>query len=219
MTAAGRETPMIAIAMPAARRGRSRARAAVLLSLVLGLAGAAAAVAAPKGYEWANIDGRDVPLETWPGLRCKATNIVVSEGNIGVFRRWTAFGNTPNGYTHVFLWQAQNSFSYLTVDDKTADFVKWMYEHGPSTSSFSRVERYKESDVLAFRDDKNGLGCTGFRRVGPAQRGGYQWIMGGILCPPAGRNLTSADITSFVDRASLRDPRPESHVSQRPGSR
>ena len=178
MTAAGRETSMIAIAKPAARHRRSRARGAVLLSLVLGLAGAAAAVAAPKGYEWANIDCREVPLQTWPGLHCKATNIVVNEGNIGAFRRWSAFGNTPNGYTHVFLWQAQNDFSYLGVDEKTADFVKWMYEHGQSTSGYSPIERYKDSDVLMFRDDRNGIVCTGFRRAGPAQRGGYQWIMG-----------------------------------------
>jgi len=214
---------MLAIAKPAACPARRSARRALLLSLVpsllLALGGAAAAVAAPRSYDWADIDCREVPLQTWPGLRCKATNIVVSEGNIGVFRRWTAFGNTPNGYTHVFLWEAQNTYSYLTVDDKTADFLKWMYEHGAATSAFSPVERYNGVDVLTFTDGKNSRVCAGFRRVGPAQRGGYQWIMGGILCPPAGKSLAPADIASFIDRARLRYPRPESHVSQRPASR
>jgi hypothetical protein len=210
---------MLAIAKPAACPRCPSARGAFLLSLVLGLAAAAAAVAAPRSYDWADIDCREVPLQTWPGLRCRATNIVVSEGNIGVFRRWTGFGNTPNGYTHIYLWEAQNAFSYLTVDDKTADFLKWMYEHGAATSGFSPVERYKGADFLTFSDDKNRRVCTGFRRAGPDQRGGYQWIMGGILCPSPGKTLTLPDIAGFMDRARLRDPRPEGQVSQRPATR
>ena len=78
-----------------------------------------------RQYTWSDIDCRQSRIAAWPGLKCRATNVVTSEGNIGVFRQWAAFGTSRDGYyAHVFLWEAQNIFSYLSADETTADFVK-----------------------------------------------------------------------------------------------
>jgi hypothetical protein len=86
--------------------------------------GAAMAAAQTRQYIWSDIDCRQSRIAAWPGLKCRATNVVTSEGNIGVFRQWAAFGTSRDGYyVHLFLWEAQNSFSYLSADETTADFV------------------------------------------------------------------------------------------------
>jgi hypothetical protein len=47
--------------------------------------------------------------------------------------------------------------------------------------------------------------CIGFRRVGNFQRGGYDSIIGGILCGPSGKKLTDKDIGVFIDNVRLRE--------------
>lgn len=174
--------------------------------LISALAWAAAAPAqSQKTYEWTVADCAQSPIAPWPGLTCKATNQVVSEGNVGAFRRWSAYGNTSEGYVHIFLWQAQNNFSYITTDETTADFIKWMYEHGQQASQFSPVSRYRDADYITFMDGQNSKVCSGFRRTGSMHRGGYEWIMGGILCAPPGRQLTTAQVNQFIDRVQLRN--------------
>jgi len=77
------------------------------------------AAAQARQYIWSDIDCRQSRIATWPGLKCRATNVVTSEGNIGAFRQWAAFGTSRDGYyAHVFLWEAQNSFSYLSNDGR-----------------------------------------------------------------------------------------------------
>ena len=91
----------------------------------------ATAAAQTRQYIWSDIDCRQSRIAAWPGLKCRATNVVTSEGNIGVFRQWAAFGTSRDGYyAHLFLWEAQNNFSYLSADETTADFVKGIFEYG-----------------------------------------------------------------------------------------
>jgi hypothetical protein len=157
-------------------------------------------------YTWSDIDCRQSPIVTWPGLVCRTTNVVTTEGNIGSFRKWAAFGNTPEGYTHIFYWETQNSFSYIETMETTADFLKWMFEDGRYVSAYSPVARYHDADFVTFKDDKQGLNCVGFRRPGPAQRSGYQSVTGGIRCAPRGKGLTSDEIGRFVDRVQILQP-------------
>jgi hypothetical protein len=173
------------------------------LTLSLAWAGAAPAQTTYKTYNWSDIDCRQSRIAFWPGLRCKATNVVTTEGNVGAFRRWSVEGTTSEGYIHLFLWEAQNSFSYLTTDETTADFLKWMYVNGPSASGFSPVARFHEADYSTFSDTKQARTCAGFRRIGNQRRGGYDWIMGGIVCAPPGRTLTNDQLARFIDRVRL----------------
>ena len=155
-------------------------------------------------YTWSDIDCRQSPIEAWPGLKCRTTNVVTTEGNIGAYRRWAAFGTTPEGYVHIFFMEALNSFSYLTTEDTAAAFLKWMYERGQFASDFSPISRYHDSDFLTFKDNQQGQICVGFRRMGAPHRGGYQSLLAGIMCPPAGKRLTDQDIARFIDRVRAR---------------
>ena len=140
----------------------------VFLAAFLALAG----TASPKtpSYTWADIDCRQSRIVAWSGLKCRATNVVTGDGNIGVFRQWTAFGTGRDGYyVHMFLWAAQNGFSYLAADETTADFVKWMFEHGKSVTEISPVARYGDADYVTFKDGKHARRCIGFRRLGTWQ--------------------------------------------------
>ena len=176
---------------------------AVLFCLMLSMAGSGATLAQSKTYSWSDVDCRQSRIAPWPGLKCRTTNVVTTEGNIGSFRRWSAFGTTPEGYVHIFFWESQNDFSYITTDETTADFLKWMYENGKFAGQFSSVTRYHQADYSTFKDEKQTQNCAGFRRTGPPQRGGYQWLVGGILCAPPGKGLTSDQFTRFVDRVRL----------------
>jgi hypothetical protein len=141
-------------------------------------------------------------------MKCRATNVVTSEGNIGSFRRWSAFGTTREGYYgQMFAWEAQNDFSYLLADQTTPEFVKWIYEFGDQTSQVSHVQRYKDADYVTFRDNKTARDCIGFRRLGPPQRGGYQSVTGGIMCAPRGKPFGSNDVAIFIDSVRLQSPR------------
>src|SRR5207344_2586154 len=110
-----------------------------------------AAMAAQKTYTWSDIACSQSRIAAWPGLKCQTTNVVTTEGNMGAFRRWSAAGTTSEGYTHLFLWEAQNSTSYMTTDETTAEFLKWMYSGG-NPSQFSPVFRLHNVDVSGFRD-------------------------------------------------------------------
>ena len=103
----------------------------------------------------------------------------------------------------LFLWEAQNSFSCLSADETTADFVKGIFEHGKSIAKVSPVTRYKDADYVSFKDGKAGRTCIGFRRVGRPQRGGYDALTGGILCAPPGTTITDAEPSVFIDKAQL----------------
>jgi len=164
----------------------------------------AMAAAQTRQYIWSDIDCRQSRIAAWAGLKCRATNVMTSEGNIGVFRQWAAFGTSRDGYyAHLFLWEAQNSFSYLSADETTADFVKGIFEHGSLIAQVSPVTRYKDADHVSFKDGKAGRACIGFRRVGRPQRGGYDALAGGILCAPPGKTIGDADISVFIDKARL----------------
>jgi hypothetical protein len=160
-----------------------------------------------RQYIWSDIDCRQSRIAAWPGLKCRATNVVKSEGNIGVFRQWAAFGTSRDGYyVQLFLWEAQNGFSYLSADETTADFVTWIFEHGKLIAQVSPVARYKDADYVTFMDGKAGRNCVGFRRVGRPQRGGYDSLTGGILCAPSGKTISDVDISAFIDRGRPQPP-------------
>jgi hypothetical protein len=174
--------------------------------ILLALAARTAAAQA-RHYNWSDIDCRQSRIAAWPGLKCRATNVMTSEGNIGVFRQWAAFGTSRDRYyAHLFVWEAQNGFSYLSTDETTADFVKWIFEHGKLIAQVSPVARYKDADYVTFKDGKAGRACLGFRRVGRPQRGGYDSLMGGILCAPSGKTVSDVDISVFIDKARLQPP-------------
>src|SRR5262249_61772727 len=98
---------------------------ASIVCLLAMAVGSATAEAQTRQYTWSDIDCRTSRIAAWPGLKCRATNRVASEGNIGLFRQWAAFGTSRDGYyVHMFLWEGENTFSYLTADETTADFVK-----------------------------------------------------------------------------------------------
>jgi len=132
--------------------------------------------------------------------------------------QWSTYGVTSEGYVHVFLWEAQNSFSYLTTDEITADFLKWVHVNGQFATKFSPVARYHDVDYTTFRDDKQQRACAGFRRTGNERRGGYDWIMGGILCAPAGKNLTQDQFFRFVDNVRLQGEPTPAGLRRAPGS-
>lgn len=172
------------------------------------LAGIGTSSAQTRQYVWSDIDCRQSRIAMLPGLKCRATNPVTSEGNIGVFRQWAAFGTSRDGYyVQMFLWEGQNTFSYLSADETTADFVKWIFENGQAMTQVSPVTRYGNADYVRFKDGKVGRACIGFRRVGKAQRGGYDSLMGGILCAPAGKAIGEADISAFIEGAQQVPPR------------
>jgi len=66
------------------------------------------------------------------------------------------------------------------------------------------VAHYRDTDYVTFKDAKGGRSCIGFRRVGKAQRGGYDALTGGILCAPPGKTITEAEVSVFIDKAQLR---------------
>jgi hypothetical protein len=170
--------------------------------LVAVLAGIGTLAAQTKQYVWSDIDCRQSRIAVWAGLKCRATNVVTSEGNIGLFRQWAAFGTSRDGYyVQMFLWEGQNTFSYLSADETTADFVKWIFENGQAMAQVSPVARYGDADYVSFKDGKVGRTCIGFRRVGRPQRGGYDSVMGGILCAPPGKTIGEADISVFINSA------------------
>jgi hypothetical protein len=172
------------------------------------LAGAAMAAAQTKAYTWTDVDCRQSRIAVWSGLKCRATNVVTTEGDIGAFRQWTAFGSGRDGYyVHMFLWEAQNSFSYLSADETTAEFVKWMFEHGKSVTQVSPVARHKDADYVTFTDGERGRLCVGFRRMGTFQRGGYESVTGGILCAPPGKTIIDGDVAPFIDNVKLKQAR------------
>lgn len=173
--------------------------------LILSFAWAGTAPAqTQKTYNWSDIDCAQSRIASVRGLQCKVTNIVTTESNIGAFRRWSAHGMTGEGYVHIFLWEAQNAFSYVTTDETTTEFLKWMYVNGPSAEQFTPVGRYSKADYSMFVDTKQSQSCAGFRRTGNERRGGYDWIMGGILCAPAGRQLADGQFAKFIDREWVR---------------
>ena len=177
----------------------------VFFAAFLALAGTASTQT--TSYIWEDIACRQSRIVAWPGLKCRATNVVTSDGNIGAFRQWAAFGSGRDGYyVHMFLWEAQNNFSYLAADETTAQFVKWMFEHGQSIAEVSGVARYKDADYGTFKDGTQGRACIGFRRLGKFQRGGYDSVTGGILCAPPGKIITGKDIGLFIDNAHLHEP-------------
>ena len=175
-----------------------------VLCLVVCLTWAAVAPAQTKTYTWSDLDCRQSRIAAWPGMKCRATNVATMEGNIGVFRQWAAIGTTREGYyVHMFVWEAQNTFSYLSAEETTADFAKWMFEHGKTAAQFSPVARYQDADYVTFKDDKHGRTCVGFRRMGKFHRGGYDFITGGIMCAASGKTLTTGDIAIFIDNVRL----------------
>ena len=176
-------------------------RLAAVLSWVA-LSFASTSAMAQKTYTWSDIDCGQSRITPWPGLKCRTTNVVTTEGNIGAYRRWSVFGTTSEGYVQLFLWEAQNPFSFITTEDTTAEFLKWMYENGRYAGDFSPVVRYHEADYSSFRDNQRT--CAGFRRTGSPRRGGYDRIVGGIFCAPPGRNLTNDQIVQFIDRVKIR---------------
>lgn len=178
-------------------------RIAVAIGGLIGLlVGGGVPAAQTRQYTWSDMDCRQSRIAAWPGLKCRATNVVTSEGNIGVFRQWSAFGTSREGYyVHMFLWEGQNTFSYLSADETTADFVKSVFENGQSIAQVSAVARAGNADYVTFRDGKAGRACAGFRRVGNPQRGGYDSLMGGIVCAPPGKSLGNADVAAFIDKA------------------
>jgi hypothetical protein len=134
-------------------------------------------------------------------LKCEATNVVTAEGNVGSFRRWSTYGHTSEGYIQIFLWEAQDSFGFINTSETTADFLKWFYANGKVATQFSPVARFHNADSATFRD--GNYVCAGFRRTGEQRRGGYSWILGGILCPPLGRSLPNDQVAQFMDRVRL----------------
>jgi hypothetical protein len=172
------------------------------------LAGAGPASGQAKQYSWSDIDCRQSRISAWQGLKCRATNVVTGEGNIGVFRQWAAFGTDRDGYyVHMFVWEAQNTFSYIAADETTADFVKWMFEHGKSVTQVSPAAHHKDADFVTFKDGKLGRSCIGFRRLGKPQRGGYDAVTGAILCAPPGKAVTDGDVAVFIDNVRLQPAR------------
>jgi hypothetical protein len=168
------------------------------------LAGAGPAAGQAKQYSWSDTDCRSSRIAAWQGLKCRATNVVTGEGNIGVFRQWAAFGTGWDGYyVHIFVWEAQNTFSYIGADDTTADFVKWMFGDGKTITQVSPVARHKDADYVTFNDAKLGRTCVGFRRLGKLQRGGYDGVTGAILCAPPGKAVTNDDLALFIDNVRL----------------
>lgn len=126
--------------------------------ILLVLATRTAAAQAPQ-YIWSDIDCRQSRIAVWPGLKCRATNIVTSEGNIGVFRQWAAFGTSRDGYyVQMFLWDGQNTFSYLSADETTGDFVKGIFENGRGMTQVSPVARYGDwrlRELQGWKDRTN----------------------------------------------------------------
>ena len=134
-------------------------------------------------YTWADIDCRQSRFVAWSGLKCRATNVVTGDGNIGVFRQWTTFGTGRDGY-----------------------YVHMMFEHGPSVADVSPVARANDADYVTFKDGKDARNCVGFRRLGKFQRGGYDSVSGGILCAPPGKTITGKDIALFISNVRLQEP-------------
>jgi hypothetical protein len=189
--------------------GAAAGRAARIVALAAGVlalaAGQQTVSAQAKSYTWSDIDCRQSRLTVWPGLTCRATNVVTGEGNVGAFRQWAAFGTSRDGYyVQLFLWEAQNTFSYLSADETTAEFIAWIFENGKFITQPSPVARYKDADYVTFRDGKAGRMCMGFRRMGAPQRGGYDSLTGGILCGPPGATITEADISALIDSVRAR---------------
>jgi hypothetical protein len=177
---------------------------ASLACLVALLTAAGTAVGQTQRYTWKDMDCRQSRIVAWSGLKCRTTNVVTSEGNIGAFRQWAAFGTNRDGYyVHMFFWEAGNTYSYLSADQTTADFLKWMFEHGKTIAQVSAVTHYSDADYVTFRDDKDGRSCAGFRRLGKFQRGGYDSVTGGIVCAPAGKAIAASDIPTFIDNVRL----------------
>jgi len=179
---------------------RALTRLAPVLSC-MALSFAAGAASPQRSYTWSDIDCSQSRIAAWPGLKCRSTNVVTSESNVGSFRQWAAFGTTREGCVQLFVWEPQNAFSFVTTEDTTADFLKWMYVNGRQVSQFGPVVRHHDADYAMFRDGSRN--CAGFRRTGAPRRGGYDKIVAGILCAPAGGNLTPDQFVQFIDRVRL----------------
>lgn len=177
----------------------------VVLLIALLVAKPAICWAQATKYVWRDIDCPSSRIVAWRHLTCRGTGVVTNESRIGAFRQWAAFGSNPAGYyVHMFLWEAANDFSYLSGEDTTADFVKWMFENGKSVARISSVQRAADADYVTFSDERMARLCVGFRRLGGYRRGGYDSVTGGILCAPPGLELTPDDIELFIENVRLR---------------
>jgi len=172
------------------------------LSCVISCCAWMTAMAAEKTYTWSDADCGQSRIATWPGLKCQSTNVVTTEGNVGAFRRWAAFGHTPEGYIHLFLWEGVNEYSYIPEETTTPEFLKWIYGPEGKPAQFSPVFRLHNVDAASFRDGQ--YSCAGFRRTGNPRRGGYDWVLGGLICAPLGRTLTNEQFGQFIDKVRLR---------------
>jgi hypothetical protein len=73
---------------------------------------------------------------------------------------------------------------------------------------FSPLGNRGGADYMTFTS-ASGDACLGIRRYGPAQGGGYQWILYGVRCDPRGRVLSDAEIDRFIAGGTYRGPGPE----------
>ena len=151
------------------------------------------------------MDCRQSRIVAWSGLKCRATDVVTSRGNIGAFRQWATFSANRDGYyVHLPVGRREHFFSYIPAETTTAEFLKWMFEHG---TAVSQILCRKPATWMPITSPsaacRRAASCAGLPPFG-------QFSAAGTLRSPAAycahrwaRPVVAADITKLIDNVRL----------------
>lgn len=179
---------------------------------ILAFAASALLVAGPSvGQEaprWYGIDCSHSRLVVPPGLKCTTTqNFAGGDpgwgGNAGgTFRSWMA---TDGGNILYYLVEGTSLGSALLASGTLHQVIRTEMRDPSMLRNFSPLGNRGGADYMTFTG-ASGQACVGIRRYGPAQGGGYQWILFGVRCEPRSQALSDAEIDRFIASVSYRGP-------------
>jgi hypothetical protein len=160
---------------------------------------------------WYGIDCSHSRIAVPPGLKCSTTqNYAGGEhgwgGNAGgTFRRWMATGAADGAGIFYYLVEATSLGAALMEGASLQQEIRTEMRDPSMLRDFSPLGHRGGADYMTFTS-ASGQACLSIRRYGPAQGGGYQWILYGVRCDPRGRVLSEAEIDRFIAGARYRGP-------------
>jgi hypothetical protein len=85
-----------------------------------------------------------------------------------------------------------------------ADALRLRSPQAKGSIQMSDVRQRLGADFLSFQNTAQEA-CVGLRKIGPGNAQGTRWVLYATRCVPPGKQITDADIDSFVREARLRD--------------
>jgi|1186.fasta_scaffold769943_1 hypothetical protein len=181
------------------------------LSRVLGAIALAllpmAALAQAGGIDWAEVDCSKSRI--WPtmGLSCRTTADLTRDAfstGPGHFRFWNATGTVKDVKYYYYVVESVNPDAGVVSKQELADALRLRSPQAKGSIQMSDVRQRLGADFLSFQNTAQEA-CVGLRKIGPGNAQGTRWVLYATRCVPPGKQITDADIDSFVREARLRD--------------